>query len=177
MLAAGRSSAARLLAQPVILPSKAPRGRAVRPRPSLSATEGSASEAADKPFGISNGKFQISNLRYEICNLRFRARRGQPIGRSGERASRGSLVCRPPFDFTQGGEFIEPRPSSSSPSIMRPCGSNLCPDHRDRPAQLFPSSEATLGGDIRGQSLKSRRCFQRRKATHCPARRSTPRHL
>src|SRR3990172_9819622 len=45
--------------------------------PSEKETEGSASEAADEPFGISNGKFQISNLRSEICNLRFRAQRGQ----------------------------------------------------------------------------------------------------
>ncbi|OGQ75733.1 MAG: hypothetical protein A3G40_14475 [Deltaproteobacteria bacterium RIFCSPLOWO2_12_FULL_57_22] len=55
-------------------------------------TEGSASEDADMPFGISNGKFQISNLRYEIWDLRFRAKRGQSIGRSRERASRGSSV-------------------------------------------------------------------------------------
>src|SRR3989338_9061043 len=47
--------------------------------------EGSASEAADVPFGISNGKFQISNLRCEICNLRFQAERGWPIGRSRKR--------------------------------------------------------------------------------------------
>ena len=53
-------------------------------------TEGSASEAADMPFGISNGKFQISNLRCEICNLRFRAERGRPIGRSRRRVPRGS---------------------------------------------------------------------------------------
>src|SRR3990167_6005839 len=65
-------------------------GRGGRPRTCLSATEGSASEAADRPFGISNGKFQISNLRYEICNLRFRAWRGRPIDRSRERVPRRS---------------------------------------------------------------------------------------
>src|SRR3990167_10456910 len=51
-------------------------------------TEGSANEAADVPFGITNGKFQISNLRCEICNLRFRAERGRSIGRSRRRAPR-----------------------------------------------------------------------------------------
>ena len=50
--------------------------------------KGSASEAADKPFGISNSKSQITNLKFEIWDLRFRAKRGWGPSAAAEGALR-----------------------------------------------------------------------------------------